>query len=115
VITVASSLGQRQVHSIVDRYVLAQLPGASQEIHAGVAVQVEIHEVGDGVGSTSRGDLAGANEPPKSLGHFDVHQVQRVKLVPIPKETGLDLLAKRRLQEKPLRSILGDMGDYAGT
>ena len=43
-------LGQGDVHGVVRRGVLAQLPRASQEIEMGVTVEIEVGEIRDRVG-----------------------------------------------------------------
>ena len=93
-------LGQRYVHRVVRRDVLAQLPRASQEIEMGVTVEIEVGEIGDRLGRAVSRDLACPYEPSETLGHFNVHQVGRMKLVLISKKAGLNPAAERCLQEK---------------
>jgi hypothetical protein len=66
----------------------------------GVTVEIEVQEVPDGFGCAGRADLTGPNEPPEALRHLDVHQVWRMELLPVPKETRLDARAERGLEEK---------------
>jgi len=66
----------------------------------GVAVEVEAGEIRDRLGRAVRRNLAHPCESSETLGNFNVHQVGRVPLVLVSKETGLNPGAKRCLQEK---------------
>jgi hypothetical protein len=93
-------LGQRYVHRVVRRDVLAQLPRASQEIEMGVTVEIEVGEIRDRLGRAVSRHLACPYEPPQTLGYFNVHQVGRMEVILVSKEARLDPGAKRGLQEK---------------
>ena len=43
-------LSQLNLHGVVRRHVLAQLPRASQEVEMGVTVEIEVGEIGNRVG-----------------------------------------------------------------
>ena len=47
-------LRQSNVHGVVRRHVLAQLPRSSQKIEMAVTVEVEVDEILDGLGRTVR-------------------------------------------------------------
>jgi hypothetical protein len=66
----------------------------------GVAVEIEIREIRDGFCRTSGGDLASPDEPPEALSHFGVHQVWRMELLPVSKETRLHACTEAGLEEK---------------
>ena len=93
-------LRQRDVHGIVRRQVLAQLPGSNQQIEMSVTVKVEVGQILDRLGRTVRRHFAHSNEASEALGDFNVHQVRRMQLVLISEKPGLDPGAKRCLQEK---------------
>src|SRR6476469_239874 len=83
-------LRQSDVHGVVRRHVLAQLPRSSQKIEMGVTVEVEVDEILDRLGRTGLGHVARSNESSEGLRHFDVEQMGRMELVLVLKETGLD-------------------------
>lgn len=66
----------------------------------GVAVQIEIGKIHEGFRRAACDDLTGPDEPAEALCDFDVHQVWRMKLLPVSKEAGLDAGTERGLQEK---------------
>ena len=66
----------------------------------GMAVEVEVYEIRDGFGCADGGDLTGPNEPAEALRYLDVHQVWRMELLSISKETRLDAHAEWGLEEK---------------
>jgi hypothetical protein len=80
--------------------VLAELPRTNQEVQMGVAVKLQVREIRDGLLRANGGDLTGPNESSEAPSHFDVHQVRRMELIPVAKETRLDARAKRGLEEK---------------
>jgi hypothetical protein len=93
-------LSQRDVHRVVRRDVLAQLPRASQKIEMGVTVEIELGEIRDGLGRTVSRHLACPYEPSETLRHFNVHQMGRMELVIVLKKAHLNPTANRRLQEE---------------
>jgi hypothetical protein len=93
-------LRQSQVHGVIRRHVVAQLPRSIQKIEMGVTVEVEVDQVVDRVGRTIRWHFARSNEASETLRHFDVDQMGRMELVPVSKQARLDPSAERRLQEE---------------
>ena len=63
-------LGERYVHRVVRRDVLAQLPRASQQIEMGVTVEIEVGEIRDRFGRAVSRHLACPYEPSETLGYF---------------------------------------------
>lgn len=55
----------------------------------GVAVEVEVSEIGNRVGRAVRRHLACPYEAPKALSHFNVQKVRRMELVLVSKKAGL--------------------------
>jgi len=92
-------LCQSNVHGVVRRHVLAQLPRSSEKIEMSVTVEVEVDEVLDRLGSTVSRHFARPNEASEALRNFDVDQMGTMELV-VSKEAGLDASAERRLQEE---------------
>jgi hypothetical protein len=63
-----------------------------------VTVKIEISEICKGFGRATACNLTSAYETSEALGHLDVHQMGRMKLVLISQEAGLNPGAKRCLQ-----------------
>jgi Tol biopolymer transport system component len=93
-------LCQGHVHGVVCRDVLPEPPCARQEIEVGMAMKIEVGEIGNGFGRPFRRDVIRAYEASQRLCHFDVHQVRRMELVPIPEQARLDPGAEPCLQQK---------------
>ncbi len=90
-------LGQSHVHSVVCGDVVAQRPGTRQQVQMAMAVEVEIDEIGEGLGCPVSGDFARTNQTAQALGYLDVDQMRRVEFVPVPKEPSLNPAPDRRL------------------
>jgi len=41
-----------------------------------VAVEIEVSEIGDGLGSAGRSDVMGSHEAPECLSYLDVYEVR---------------------------------------
>ncbi len=65
-----------------------------------VTVKVEVREIGNGFGRAAGCNLTRTHETSETLGHLDVHQMGRMKLVLVSQEAGLNPGAKRCLQQK---------------
>ena len=65
-----------------------------------VAMEIEVDEIRDGFGGAGRGYLTRPHEPPEALRHLDVHQMWRVELLRVSKETCFDARTERGLEEK---------------
>jgi hypothetical protein len=93
-------LGEGDVHGVVGREVVSQLPRATNEIEVGVTVEVEVGEIRDRFLGATGPDLARPNEASEALKHLDVHQVGRMKLVLVAEEPGFHSFAQCGLKEK---------------
>ena len=66
----------------------------------GVAVEIDVSKVSNRFGRPVSRHFTRAYQAPEALGHFNVHQVGRMKLVLIPEKAGLNSGAKRCLEKK---------------
>ena len=92
--------GEGHVHGVVCADVVSQFPRTTQQIKVGVTVEIEVGEIGNRFVGTAGGDLTGPHETPEALNDLHVHEVRRMELVFVAKETGLDSTAKGSLQQK---------------
>ncbi len=92
--------GEGDVHRVVCADVVAQLPGATQEIDVGVTMKIEVSEIRDRFLGTTGRDFTAAHETSKGLDDLDVHKVRRVQFMVASKEAGLNSFSKRGPQKK---------------
>lgn len=88
------------VHRVVRRNIVPQLPGTVQQVGVGMAADVEIDKVMQCLLRSVGTYVASPYQAPESLSDFDVQQMRRMECVVAVEQPRLDSRAKRSLEKK---------------
>ena len=88
------------VHRVVGRDIVPQLPGTTQEVSVGMAVDVEIDKVMQCLLRSVGTNVASPYQASESLSDFDVQQMRRMECVVAVEQPRLDSRAKRNLEKE---------------
>jgi hypothetical protein len=91
-------------YPVVGGDVFSELPRAHQQIEVGMAVEIEICEIGDRLCGAVGRQLTRPDESSETPSDFNVHQMRRVEVVLFSKEARLNPNAQRRLEKELQRA-----------